>query len=233
MRGKSHINLEVKEGVPLKVLSDVEEDVPCGQPEKRASVAVKEASDAAQDWMSEISTVAPETPRSVASCAAWDRPGAGWDLEDEIIDMEKELVELAVEKARTERRIQVLSESGEGKEPPEKGVGMDTTLEDAAKNGFCFGARSAMGCRFTRWLKSQPQETKDKYDADKKCRQRLQKFKRDWALGVWHEYEGKKRFMEETVELTNGASGKTNPTGQPNLKTQTDIIWFFKYTLSC
>ena len=233
MRGKSHINLEVKQGVPLKVVSDVEEDVPCGQPEKRASVAEKEKSDAAQDWMSDISTVAPDTPRSVASCAAWDRPGAGWDLEDEIIDMEKELVELAVEKARTERRIQVLSESGEGKEPPEKGVATDATLEDAAKNGFCFGARSAMGCRFTRWLKSQPQETKDKYEAAAKSRPRLQKFKRDWAQGLWDEYSCKKSFVEETVELTNGASGKTNPTGQPNLKTQTDIIWFFKYTLSC
>ena len=233
MRGKSHINLEVKEGVPLKVLSDVEEDVPCGQPEKRASVAVKEASDAAQDWMSEISTVAPDTPRSVASGAGWDRTGAGWDLEDEIIDMEKELVELAVEKARTERRIQVLSESGEGKEPPAKGIERDETLEEAAKNGFVFDAKSAMGARFKRWIANQDQETKDKHDEVRNSRSRLQKFKRDWAQGVWEEYTCKKSFVEETVELTNGASGKTNPTGQPNLKTQTDIICFFKYTLSC
>ena len=237
MSQESHINIE--EGLQLKKLaSDDEDTLPWGEPEsiaveavKEVAVeAVKEAHEAVQDWMSEISTIAPDTPRSVASSVATGSV-AGGDMEEEILKMEKELVELALEKAGTEQDTTL--ESGEGKEPPAKGIDRDTTLEDAAKNGFVFDAKSAMGARFKRWIANQDQETKDKYEAVRLSRPRLQKFKRDWAQGVWEEYTCKKSFVEETVELTNGASGKTNPTGQPNLKTQTDIIWFFKYTLSC
>ena len=230
MSQESHINIEVKEGLQLKLASDDEDTLPWGEPESIAEEAVKEAHVAVQDWMSEISTIAPDTPRSVASSVATGSV-AGGDMEEEILKMEKELVDLALDKA--EKETDTTLERSEGKEPPAKGIERDTTLEDVAKNGFVFDAKSAMGARFKRWIANQDQETQDKYEAVRLSRPRLQKFKRDWAQGVWEEYTCKKSFVEETVELTNGASGKTNPTGQPNLKTQTDIICFFKYTLSC
>ena len=213
MSQQSHINIEVKEGLQLKLASDDEDTLPWGEPESIAEEKIKEAAhEAVQDWMSDISTIAPDTPRSVASSVATGSV-AGGDMEEEILKMEKELVDLALDKA--EKETDTTLERSEGKEPPAKGIDIDETLEEAAKNGFVFDAKSAMGCRFKRWILNQDQETKDKYEEARLSRPRLQKFKRDWAQGLWDEYSCKKSFVEETVELTNGASGKTTPPGNP------------------